>query len=116
ALSVNGNSKTSVAVSPMVEFGGRYVTMDNVIIRPYAAIGVTFLPNNTRFVDASLVGASPADGTFRTFMKAPGVLGDFSAGVQLYRAGGFEVKAEYDLKAAGSYLSQSGSARFAWHF
>ena len=44
------------------------------------------------------------------------MLGNFNAGVQLYRAGGFELKAEYDLTGGGSFLSQGGSARIAYHF
>jgi uncharacterized protein with beta-barrel porin domain len=116
ALDVRGNSKTSVVLSPMVEVGGRAVLDERTVLRPYAALGVSFLPNNTRYVDASFVGALPGDGTFRGFVKAPGVLGDLEVGAQLYFAGGFEVKAEYGVRAGGSYLSQSGSARVAYHF
>jgi hypothetical protein len=36
--------------------------------------------------------------------------------MQLYRDGGFEVKAEYALKAGNEYLSQTGSLRAAYHF
>jgi outer membrane autotransporter protein len=116
ALNVRGNSKTSVAISPMVEFGGRLALDEKTTIRPFAAIGISFLPNNTRHVDASFVGASSASGTFRSFMKAPGVLGNLDLGVQVYCANGFEVKAEYGIKAGGTFLSQSASARVAYHF
>jgi hypothetical protein len=44
------------------------------------------------------------------------MLGNFNAGLQFYRAGGFEVKAEYDLSVGSSFLSQGGSARIAYHF
>jgi hypothetical protein len=90
ALNVRGSSKTNVVMSPMVEFGGRYVVDAETTLRPFAAIGVSFLPGNSRAVDVSFIGASSADGTFQTFIKSPGVLGNFNAGVQLYRAGGFE--------------------------
>jgi hypothetical protein len=116
ALNVRGNSKTSVAVSPMVEFGGRVVLDDTTTLRPFAAVGVSILPNNTRTIDASFVGASTDDGTFRSFLNSPGVLGDFELGVQVYRAGGFEVKAEYEANIGGSFVSQGASARLAYHF
>jgi uncharacterized protein YhjY with autotransporter beta-barrel domain len=85
ALNVRGTSKTSVVLSPMVEFGGRAVLDEQAVLRPYAAVGLSFLPNNTRYVDASFVGALPSDGTFRSFTRVPG---DFDFGLQLYRAGG----------------------------
>ena len=116
ALNVHGASKTSAVISPMVEFGGRVNTGSGMILRPYAAVGISFLPNSTRAIDASLVEASAADGTFRTYLKVPDVLGKFEVGLQIYREGGFEVKAEYGLKAGNAYLSQSGGARVAYHF
>jgi hypothetical protein len=115
-LNVRSFSKTSVVISPMVEFGGRFNSKEGLIVRPYAAVGVSFLPNNTRTVDASFIGALPGDGTFQTFIKSPTVLGDVDLGLQLYRAGGFEVKAEYALKAGSAYVSQTGSLRTAYHF
>jgi hypothetical protein len=64
----------------------------------------------------AFIGALPGDGTFQTFIKSPNVLGDVALGVQLYRAGGFEVKAEYAVKAGNAYLNQTGSLRAAYHF
>jgi hypothetical protein len=116
ALNVRGNSKTSVAFSPMVEFGGRAVLGEKTTLRPFVAAGVSFLPDNTRYVDASFVGALPSDGTFRSFTTSPSVLGNLDFGLQLYRKGGFEAKVEYGLEVGSSFLSQSGSARFAYHF
>jgi hypothetical protein len=116
ALNVNGSSKTSIALSPMAEFGGRLVLGEKTILRSFAMVGVSFLPDNTRSIDASFVGAAPEDGTFRSFLNSPGVVGNVELGVQLYRAGGFEVKAEYDASIGGSFLSQSASARLAYHF
>jgi len=51
----------------MVEFGGRITTNDNETLGVFAAIGMSFLPDNTRVIDATFVGASPADGTFPQF-------------------------------------------------
>jgi hypothetical protein len=100
----------------MVEFGGRVVLDDTTTLRPFAAVGVSILPDNTRTIDASFVGASTDDGTFRSFLDSPGVLGDFELGVQVYRAGGFEVKVEYEANIGGSFVSQGAIARLAYHF
>jgi uncharacterized protein with beta-barrel porin domain len=116
ALNVRGSSKTSVALSPMVEIGGRLTLDDKTTLRPFVAVGVSILPNNKRSIDASFVGASAEDGTFRSFLDGPGATGDFDVGVQLYRAGGFEVKAEYTANIGGSFASQGASARLAYHF
>ena len=115
-LSVNGSSKTSVVFSPMVELGGRHDIDKDTILRPYVAVGLSVVPNNTRTVDASFIGALPGDGTFQTLIRSPDVLGNVELGVQLYRVNGFEVRAEYSLKAGSAYLAQSGGARIAWHF
>jgi hypothetical protein len=113
---VRGSNKTSVALSPMVEFGGRITASENTNLRLFAAMGMCFFPDNTRVIDASVVGASPADGTFRSFTKAPGILGNFDVGAQLYSAEGLEVKAEYNAKVGGSFLSHGGSLRLAYPF
>lgn len=116
ALNVSNSNKMNVVLSPMVELGGRYVAGETTVLRPFVSLGLSYWPTNARTLNASFVGASSANGTFQTFVKTPDVLGNFNAGVQLYRAGGFEVKAEYDLNIGGSFLSQGGIARLAYHF
>ena len=44
------------------------------------------------------------------------VLASVDVGLQLYRAGSFEARAEYSLKGANNYLSQTAAARIAYHF
>jgi hypothetical protein len=65
---------------------------------------------------ASLSGTSSADGVFHSELASPVATANFAAGVQLYRAGGLEMKAEYDAVIGGSYVSQSASARLAYDF
>ncbi len=116
ALNVQSSSKTNVIIAPMVEVGGRYNVDATTILRPYAAAGVSLRPGNTRTITSSFVGAQPGDGSFQSLIQSPNVLGNFALGVQLYRVGGFEVKAEYGLQVGGSFLAQAGSARVAYHF
>ena len=112
ALSVRGSNHTGVALTPMVEVGLRRTLADGIILRPYVAAGFSYMPNNSRKISASFVTAQPGDGTFTNVISSSDLQADFAAGLQLYRAGGFEVRAEYALKAG----FQTGSARLAYHF
>ncbi|WP_429225763.1 hypothetical protein [Inquilinus ginsengisoli] len=116
ALDVRGSSKTSVALSPMVEFGGRLDLDTETALRAYVAFGMSYQPDNTRTIHSSFAGASSANGTFSDHIDSPDVLGRIDVGVQLFRAGGFELKGEYTADIGGSFLSQSASARAAYHF
>jgi uncharacterized protein YhjY with autotransporter beta-barrel domain len=116
ALDVRGSSKTSVALSPMVEVGGRLDLDDQTTVRAYAGFGVAYQPDNTRTIHSSFVGASSADGTFSDYVDSPEVVGKIDLGLQLFRAGGFELKGEYTADVGDTFLSQTASARFAYHF
>ncbi len=116
ALDVRGSSKTSVGLSPMMELGGRLDLDGQSTLRAYAAFGLSYLPDNTRTIRSSFVGASSGNGTFSDHIDSPDVLGRIDVGVQLFRAEGFELKGEYTADIGGSFLSQSASARFAYHF
>jgi hypothetical protein len=116
ALAVGATDKASVVISPMVEFGGRYDIDATTVLRPYLAAGVSFRPSNTRTVSSSFVGALAADGSFQTVVTSPDVVGVLDLGVQLYRAGRWEAKGEYGLRAGGSYVAQNAGVRLAYHF
>ncbi|MGF6227304.1 uncharacterized protein YhjY with autotransporter beta-barrel domain [Inquilinus ginsengisoli] len=116
ALDVRGSSKTSVALSPMVEFGGRLDLDPETALRAYVAFGMSYQPDNTRTIHSSFAGASSANGTFSDRIDSPDVLGRIDVGLQLFRAGGFELKGEYTADIGGAFLSQSASARAAYHF
>ncbi|MGO4127873.1 autotransporter domain-containing protein, partial [Inquilinus sp. YAF38] len=116
ALDVRGSSKTSVALSPMVEFGGRLDLDPETALRAYVAFGMSYLPDNSRTIHSSFAGASSANGTFSDQIDSPEVLGRIDVGLQLFRAGDFELKGEYTADLGGEFLSQSASARAAYHF
>jgi uncharacterized protein with beta-barrel porin domain len=116
ALTYAATDTTSVVLSPMLELGGRYDLRDRLILRPYLDSGVSFRPDNSRTVAARFSGGLNADGTFQTTTNSPDVIANIAVGAQLYRAGGFEARAEYGLHAGQSYLAQTASARFAYHF
>ncbi|WP_124668506.1 autotransporter outer membrane beta-barrel domain-containing protein [Burkholderia sp. Bp8986] len=116
ALNIRGRDKTNIVLSPMIEFGGRWTWDEKTTLRPFATLGMSYWPNNARAIDASFVGSSPANGSFRSYLASPGVQGIFNLGMQLYRGNGFDVKLEYGLAISSAALTQSGSVRFAYHF
>jgi hypothetical protein len=87
-----------------------------MVLRPYLTVGAAITPDNRRTVQAGFLGASVQAGSFATTIDAPTVLGVLDIGLQVYRRGGFEVKAEYGLRASDTYLTQNGSLRAAYHF
>jgi hypothetical protein len=85
-------------------------------LRTYAAIGMSWRPDNTRTVQSSFIGANSANGTFTDQIKSPEVLAKIDLGVQMFKANGFEARAGYTADIGHSYLSQSATARFTYHF
>jgi hypothetical protein len=116
ALDVRTSDQTNFALSPMIEFGQRHDVDAKTTLRTYVALGLSWRPDNTRTVRSSFVGADPANGTFTDYIKSPEVLAKVDLGIQMFRAGGFEVRAGYTADIGHSFLSQSASARFAYHF
>ncbi len=117
ALNVDSADTTNVVISPMVEIGGRYDTgWKSTVLRYYVDVGASFLPSNSRTVNASIEGALAQDGTFGTTINSPDALGDIDFGLQLYQAAGFEVKAEYGIQAGNAFFAQGGTLRLAYHF
>lgn len=116
ALKVRSNNQFNVALSPMVELGHRFDVDAKTTLRAYAAVGFSYRPDSTYTLSSSFVGADSSDGTFTDYVKSPEVLGKVDMGVQLFRAGDFEMKAAYTLDFSNSFTSQSASARFAYHF
>ncbi|MDQ6435232.1 autotransporter outer membrane beta-barrel domain-containing protein [Mesorhizobium sp. LHD-90] len=116
ALDLDGSSKTNVRLSLMTEFGGRIDLDAQTTLRPYAAIGVSYLPDNTRTVDGRFASATSDNGTFTDQLETPELLGRIDLGLQLYSGSGFDVKAGYTADIGESFLSQTASARLAYRF
>lgn len=115
-LAVDGFTKTSVAVTPALELGGRFLLGEKTILRPYIAAGASYVPTNRNAVSATFVGPLAGLGAFQATFSTPSVFANLEAGLQLYQARGMEVRVEYTLSAGDQYLSQGASLRGAWHF
>lgn len=116
ALNVRSTDQTNVSFSPMVEFGRRGNLDPKTTIRAYAAFGMSWRPDNTRTVRSGFTNADSANGTFTDHIKSPEVLAKVDLGLQMFRADGYEVRAGYTAAFGNSFLSQSATARFVYHF
>jgi hypothetical protein len=110
-LTIDGASKTSVMFTPALEIGARFDVGPWKILRPYVIAGATILTDT----------GIPISGNFNGFYfsatsyGAP-VIARVEAGLQFYEVKGWEMKMEYLLSAADSYLDQSFGLRAAKHF
>lgn len=117
AMGFGGESTIRPAIAPALEVGGRIDFADGTILRPYLVAGATVMPESSSNFQTWFVGGPLASmGSFQATVAGPNVLGTLEAGLQVYRAQGFEAKAAYGLSTATSYLNQSATLRLAWHF
>jgi len=115
-LASRGASHTSFMATPSVEIGGRF-DLAEATLRTYAIAGVSFLSNGdwtSRLQFADLAGKGVAPFTVRT--NLPKTYGNLTAGLEYRTKGGFELKAEYGLRAGDRYLDQSAMLRAAVRF
>lgn len=111
AITLDPSNKAAVGITPMLETGGRYDVRPTTILRPYVAAGASFLPDTALAVSGNYAGI-PFYGTY----YGPTVIAQVEAGLQLYEIKGWEMRLDYRLSAADSFLSQSLGVRAAWHF
>ncbi len=104
------------AVTPTVEFGGRFDLSPDLWLRPYASVGVSFYQKDSMAIGVSLNDATGTVGDFTTEVSIPSTLVRLGAGAQLFSSQGYEIRAEYKADIGDNYLSQELSARFAVPF
>ncbi|HTJ62973.1 MAG TPA: hypothetical protein VL899_04110 [Alphaproteobacteria bacterium] len=116
ALDLQDSDKTTATLSLMVEFGSQLEVDEQSTLRPYAAFGFSYTPDNTRTFDAHFVSETSDHGTFRDYIDSPDALGKIDLGIRFYRADGLELKAGYSADVGGSFVSQSASAQLSYRF
>ncbi|WP_295137581.1 autotransporter outer membrane beta-barrel domain-containing protein [uncultured Reyranella sp.] len=117
AMGFGGESTIRPAIEPALEVGGRIDFAEGTILRPYLVAGATVIPDSSSSFQTWFVsGPLSTLGSFQASVSGPNVLATLEAGLQVYRAHGFEAKAAYGLSTGTSYLNQSATLRLAWHF
>lgn len=116
-LAAQATGRANLMVTPALEIGGRIDLPNDTILRPYATLGVSFLAGSdwTARMQLSEFAASEI-APFRITTGAPDVYGNLTAGLELQTKGGFELRAEYSLRAADRYTDQTASLRAALRF
>ena len=115
-LSRLSSTDTLLSLAPMVEVGMRHDVADGWILRPTVAVGMAFQPARTVTTKVNLLGASGLNGTIDSTTTVPSALARMSAGLQIYRAGGFDLRGEYTLATGANFLGQGGYLKAAYHF
>ncbi|WP_018699602.1 autotransporter outer membrane beta-barrel domain-containing protein [Amorphus coralli] len=114
-LIVDDATATLFGVTPGVEFGRRYDLSDDLPARLFAGVGVSFMSDDTWESTARLAGVTNME-QFTTAMPIADVVGRVSAGVDLQKVHGMQLKLQYDGSFADGYQSHGGSLRFGYRF
>jgi hypothetical protein len=118
-LQVAGISDTRFAATPSLEIGATVPGDSSYVYRPFVSFGATWYSKNTWQVSAELEGAPPGVDPFVTTTEMPRMLGNLSAGLDIFSAketGGLDLRLQYDAQVAHHYLSQTGAMKFAIRF
>ena len=89
--------------------------MKGATLRPYVSVGASWMSANTWEARVGMQG-DPLGDRFQMASTLPRVTGSVKTGLELLSRKGVEVKAEYDLRFAKQYRSQTGILRMAVHF
>jgi uncharacterized protein with beta-barrel porin domain len=115
-LIIDSSSKTTLAVSPMLEAGARIDLRDDWVARLYLRGGMTWLDDPSWQREARFIGGPTAAGAFTTERRLPGRLATLDLGMQVYRNAGFEARIDYGLQSGDGYLAHGGGLRLAYRF
>ena len=114
-LIVDDATKTVFGVTPGVEFGARLDMGYGLPARLFAGLGVSFLSDDTWESTARFAGVSNMD-QFTTVMPIADTVGRLTAGIDLQKVHGMQLKLQYDGAFADHYQSHGGSLRFGYRF
>ncbi|WP_157792872.1 autotransporter outer membrane beta-barrel domain-containing protein [Bordetella genomosp. 8] len=110
-LSVDGSDQFVMALSPMLEIGGRAELGNGATMRPYAYAGASFLSKDKWRTNASFQGAPAGSGSFSTTMETDSVIARIGAGLQVTTRSGVDFRLQYNGELSGRIASHSGTLR-----
>ncbi|MEW5421708.1 autotransporter outer membrane beta-barrel domain-containing protein [Amorphus sp. 3PC139-8] len=114
-LIVDDTTQTVFGVTPGVEFGARVNLSEDLPARLFAGVGVSFLSDDEWETTARFAGLTAMD-AFSTYMPINDTIGRVTAGIDLQKTQGMELKLQYDGAFADGYQSHGGSLRFGYRF
>jgi len=110
-LKVDSSDQFIMALSPMLEIGGRAELGNGATMRPFAYAGASFLSRDKWSTKARFQGAPDGTGSFNTTMQADSVIARIGAGLQVSNAAGVDFRLQYDGEFSGNVTSHSGTLR-----
>jgi hypothetical protein len=116
-LATLDQSRFGAMLTPALEIGSRF-EIAGMATRAYLNAGASFASQDgwqqrQRF---SAMGAGDGSPSFKSETGMPRVYGNARAGIDLVTKSGWELKAEYSLRAANGYREQSAELRAAFRF
>lgn len=109
ALSVDAASQTTVTLNPMLELGGRVALADDMLLRPFVAVGMNLHNTRSWRQTGRLVSAPAGSGDFSTTVPIDPVAAVLRAGVQLYTGRLLDFRLQYDGAYSGTTTTHAGS-------
>ena len=109
ALSVDAASQTTVTLNPMLELGGRVGLADDLLLRPFVAVGMNLHSTRSWRQTGRLISAPAGSGAFATTVPIDPVAAVVRAGVQLYTGQLMDFRLQYDGAYSGTTTTHAGS-------
>jgi uncharacterized protein with beta-barrel porin domain len=110
-LKVDSSDQFIMALSPMLEIGGRAELGNGATMRPFAYAGASFLSQDKWSTKAHFQGAPDGTGSFNTTMEADSVIARIGAGLQVTTPAGVDFRLSYDGELSSKIASHSGTLR-----
>ncbi len=115
-LDVEKGSQVSVSSTKAMEIGSRMRIARGLLLKSYAAAGVTIANHQDWTTDAVLAAGPPGAGTFSSSIPIDKYYGRFAAGFELQGTNGLDIRIEYDGAVSGHSDSHIGSLRLGYRF
>ena len=113
--SFDAASDVQLAMSPTLEIGAP-IRVDDISLRPFAAVGLTWSPDSDWVQKGRLAGLPSGAGSTQQRFEGTDVMGMFRVGLDLISSKQYEVKVEYANRFADGLNGHSATARLAYRF
>ncbi|WP_171061017.1 autotransporter outer membrane beta-barrel domain-containing protein, partial [Poseidonocella sp. HB161398] len=114
-LDYEATDYSTAVLTPAVEFGGRAELRPGLTLRSFISAGVPLGSNGDWDATAHLQGAAGADGIDVSLPQDEVAL-DLRAGVQLFRDGALDIRAEYGGYFGGEATSHAAALTLSYRF
>jgi hypothetical protein len=115
-LEVAAASSTVAAVTPALEIGGRQSFANGMVMRVFAAGGLSLLSDGRWNQESRLVSAATSAGRFSSVVRTDQVVGRVAVGAQLFTTDRLELRLQYEGEYSANLTGHGGSVALALRF